>query len=1245
MANTACDAGGICTEEGTELSLVPATRTVSGFADTTPRLKMNDASASESAQGINFVVRLDPPHDATVTVNYATTNGTATAGNDYTAASGTLSFAAWETEKVLQVPIIGDETDEPDETLTISLSDAAGGAEIQRGTATGSILDDDEPSDTVLTANFENVPADHDGETSFSFNVSFTTNVAIGYAAMRDNAFTVTEGDVTAARQVNGQSDRWRITVEPDGSEDVTITLPRNRACTTTGAICSKGDDPVQLSNSPSSTVAGPTETVVTATPTVSIADGSGTESDDTSITFTVTLDEAASGTVSVDYATSDGTANAGDDYTSKNGTLTFNAGTTSKTISVAIADDSEEESDETFTVTLSNASGADLGTSSATGTIRNRLVVIPNVSISGGSGKEGDDSSIAFTVTLDQAGTGTVSVDYATSDGSAEAGNDYTSTSGRLSFTTGTTTQNISVPIEDDIENESDETFTVTLSNPSGADLGTSSATGTIRNRYVAPLTARFENMPSEHDGNEFTFDLHFSESPEVPYRRLRDRSFTLVQADVIRAQRQNPQATNKNQSWTITVEPLGTGQIGITLPAAVNCTDDKSICTGDGRKLSHSTSATVAGPPSISVADATVTEAAGAMLAFTVSLNRSSGSNVSVDYATSDGTATAGADYTATSGTLTIRAGSTSATVDVTVLDDLHDDGGETLTLTLSNASNGVLDDSTATGTIENSDPLPKALIARFGRTAAVHVVEQVEERVNAPRAPGFDGSIDGRRIDRNMGRDFALELLRGVAGSAGQSPGGLQGVTGNAPGGQVGTVYGPDGGPGGLGAPTALGSLSSFGGFGGALSPGGLGSSASNGFGSRLGGVSFGGRDQLLGGSSFALNRETRSGRLSFWSRSASSSFTSREDLLALNGDVRTTMFGADYARGRMVTGVSLSHSRSVGSYAGPDTGQVTSAVTGLYPWIGFKASERVTLWTVAGYGAGGLMLQPGAGAPIETGLSMVMAAGGGRGQILGGGEGFGLAFKADALWVGMRTEAGSGPGGSLKATRAAVTRLRTALEGSRNVTVANRLALTPSIELGVRQDGGDADVGAGLDLAAGLVLADSVTGLAVDLRVRRLLIHQAGGFAESGMAVSVSYDPSPSTPLGFTARIAPAWGGDAMSGAEALWGRDTMGGMGMAGGPLLESGGTRLDTEVGYGLPMGSRFVGTPRVGLRTSEYGRDYRVGYGIGVLEQGPLRLQLGVEAERRVSPIFGLLGEAGGGRDQRVVGQASVEW
>ena len=298
--------------------------------------------------------------------------------------------------------------------------------------------------------------------------------------------------------------------------------------------------------------------------------------------------------------------------------------------------------------------------------------------------------------------------------------------------------------------------------------------------------------------------------------------------------------------------------------------------------------------------------------------------------------------------------------------------------------------------------------------------------------------------------------------------------------------------------------------------------------------------------------------------------------------------------------------------------------------------------MTVWTVAGYGAGGLMLNPGAGAPIETGLSMAMAAGGGRGQILGGGEGFGLAFKADTLWVGMRTKAATGPGGNLDSSTAAVSRLRTALEGSQSMTIAGRMALTPSVEVGIRQDGGDAETGRGIDLGAGLVLADGVTGLAVDIRVRRLLVHQAAGFAESGMAISVSYNPTPSTPLGFSARVSPAWSGDAMSGAEALWGRESM--AGMSHDPLMNGGGQRLDTEVGYGLPIGSRFVGTPRAGVRTSEYGRDYRIGYGTQVLEQGRLNLQLGVDAERRESPIFHLQ-EQSGGTDQRVLGHATVQW
>ena len=97
-------------------------------------------------------------------------------------------------------------------------------------------------------------------------------------------------------------------------------------------------------------------------------------------------------------------------------------------------------------------------------------------------------------------------------------------------------------------------------------------------------------------------------------------------------------------------------------------------------------------------------------------------------------------------------------------------------------------------------------------------------------------------------------------------------------------------------------------------------------------------------------------------------------------------------------------------------------------------------------------------------------------------------------------------------------------------------------------------------------------------------------------------------------------------------------------GMGQHRLLNNSGQRLDTELAYGLPIGTRFVGTPRAGVRTSEYAREYRVGYGMQVLEQGRLNLQLGIDAERRESPVFHLQ-ERSGGTDQRVLGRATVQW
>ena len=611
-------------------------------------------------------------------------------------------------------------------------------------------------------------------------------------------------------------------------------------------------------------------------------------------------------------------------------------------------------------------------------------------------------------------------------------------------------------------------------------------------------------------------------------------------------------------------------------------------------------------------------------------------------MDYATADGSAHAGDDYTAASGTLTFRAGESSQTIEVGVLDDAHDEGEETLTLRLSNASSGQVTDGEATGTIKNSDPLPRALLARFGRAAAVQVVEQVEERLEASREPGFRGRVAGRELRRGMERDIGLDLIRRLGGAAGVGRG-VAGVGASGAAGSMGMAGPMGGGAGSMGMAGSMGggagSMGMAGSMGGGAGSMGMAADGGDGWlnGRGLLDMGLGGGD-VLTGSAFALNRETGGGGvLSLWSRGARSRFSGREGALSLGGDVRTTMFGADYAKGPLVVGLSLSDTRGLGEYSGPGAGRMLSSVTGLYPWLGYRATDRITVWGVTGYGVGGMLLTPAGGPALESGLTTAMAAAGTRGELVGGGaDGFALAFKADVLWAGTAIDGVDGPEGRLVATAAGVTRVRTGLEGSRGFTFGGGgLSLRPSVEVGLRHDGGDAETGAGVDVGGGLVASHASSGLAADVRVRTLLAHEAEGFREHGVSLSLSWNPTPSTPLGLTARVAPSWGGQATSGADALWGRDTMAGMGAHGG--LASG-NRLDGEVGYGLPVGRRFVGTPRVGFSTSEYGQDYRVGYGLGLLDRGSLNFQLGVEAQRRNNPMLG-------GASDGVLGQATLGW
>ncbi len=191
--------------------------------------------------------------------------------------------------------------------------------------------------------------------------------------------------------------------------------------------------------------------------PTLSMEDVSVGEDAGTA-TFTVTLDTAGIQAVTVDYATGDGTATAGADYAATRGTLTIAAGSLEGTINVPILDDTVDEPDETFTLTLSKAVNASISEGVATGTIVDDdepTLSIEDVSV-------GEDAGTAtFTVTLDTVGIQAVTVDYVTTDGTAMAGSDYRATRGTLTIAAGSLEGMIAVPILDDTVDEPDETFT----------------------------------------------------------------------------------------------------------------------------------------------------------------------------------------------------------------------------------------------------------------------------------------------------------------------------------------------------------------------------------------------------------------------------------------------------------------------------------------------------------------------------------------------------------------------------------------------------------------------------------------------------------------------------------------------------------------------------------------------------------------------------------------------------------------
>src|SRR5262249_43519767 len=232
----------------------------------------------------------------------------------------------------------------------------------------------------------------------------------------------------------------------------------------------------------------------VSPLPSVSIGPASVVEgnSGTTPMTFTVTLSQTSSQTVTVSYYTSDVSATtASGDYQYTSGTLTFSPGQTSKQLTVPVNGDTLYEPGETFTVNLYNATNANIGDAFGVGTISNddtppaTLSVADIVTPEGNSGT----TNFTFTVTLNAAQTTPVTVNYATADGTALAGSDYTAAAGTLTFNPGGTSQTATVLVTGDTLYEPGETFPLSLSTPVGATLSRGTATATIGNDDAAPV------------------------------------------------------------------------------------------------------------------------------------------------------------------------------------------------------------------------------------------------------------------------------------------------------------------------------------------------------------------------------------------------------------------------------------------------------------------------------------------------------------------------------------------------------------------------------------------------------------------------------------------------------------------------------------------------------------------------------------------------------------------------------------
>lgn len=433
---------------------------------TEPLVSVSDATVLENGQLVFTVSRTQNTVDP-FSVAYASSDGTATSGSDYTAVSDTLNFGLNEPSKTITIQTLDDGIFEDTETLTVTLSSPTDGAVIVDGEGLGSITDDESPPAFSISGSSVNEGA----------AVTFTIELSRPSSSQHDISYATSVGTANSSDFTAGSDTLNFLPGETVKTVDVATTsdsnFENNESFTmalsnaTGGATISVSSGVGAINNNDPA-------------PVFSIVNASAVN-EGQALSFKVTKSGSTDLTHTISFATANGSAESSD-YTASSDSIEFLTSDDEKWVTIGTAADSIYELSETVVVNLSNpTNGASALYTQGVGTINNTSPA-PSFSINSNSSGEGDP--IVFTITKSGDSELTHAVTYATANGTAFAGSDYSASSNTITFYPATTPQPITITTVENTYYEENETFYVNLSNATnGASISVPQGVGTILN------------------------------------------------------------------------------------------------------------------------------------------------------------------------------------------------------------------------------------------------------------------------------------------------------------------------------------------------------------------------------------------------------------------------------------------------------------------------------------------------------------------------------------------------------------------------------------------------------------------------------------------------------------------------------------------------------------------------------------------------------------------------------------------